>query len=170
MLCRDGTRVQPYLKSRLGTCLIEVKKAKKMKLSDYGISDESNLPNLELTEGKIGSEYRSTTGRQKYLRHIPVPHSKIDLKYHGVVCSVDDQVDVAVTELGKNNDKVAASTIATTTEVVLNKSSRQQVLEELHNTHLNNIRRNLEYRLQVARAKGDQNLINLLELEAQQLA
>ena len=155
-----------------------------MKLSDYGISDESNLPNLELTEGKIGSEYPSTTGRQKYLRHIPVPHSKIDLKYHGVVCSVDDSVNVAATELGKNYsgragneladarhvDKVDASTIATTTEVVLNKSSRQQVVEELHNTHLNNIRRNLEYRLEVARAKGDQNLINLLELEAQQLA
>ena len=125
MLCRDGTRVQPYLKSRLGTCLIEVKKAKQMKLSDYGISDESNLPNLELTEGEIGSEYRSKTGRQKYLRHIPVPDSKIDLKYHGVAYSVDDLVDVEATELGKNNSGRAGNTPAADTATYLHAVSNK---------------------------------------------
>lgn len=41
---------------------------------------------------------------------------------------------------------------------------------ETINTHRDSLDRNLQHRLQVAREKGDQNLINLLEREQQQLA
>ena len=55
-------------------------------------------------------------------------------------------------------------------QAALTKSSRQQVLEELHDIHLSNIRHNLEHRLQVAREKGDLHLIRLLEAEFEQIA
>ena len=41
---------------------------------------------------------------------------------------------------------------------------------ELTETHLTNIRRNLERRLLAAKEKGDQNLIRLLEDEGRQIA
>jgi hypothetical protein len=44
------------------------------------------------------------------------------------------------------------------------------VLDELASSHLNNIRRSLEHRLRVAKAKGDDNLVQLLEAESKQMA
>ncbi|NES80105.1 MAG: hypothetical protein F6K10_00490, partial [Moorea sp. SIO2B7] len=52
-------------------------------------------------------------------------------------------------------------------------SSRKQsnvVAENAKKIHLDNIRRNLERRLQIAKDKGDENLVNLLKQEEKQLA
>lgn len=142
-----------------------------MKLAYRGVSYESNLPNLEVTEGEIGGKYRGTTWREKYPRHIPVPYPRVDLKYRGVAYSVGDPVDIEAIELPKDYANAETSTtIPATTPASSNQSGRQQVLAELHNTHLQNLRCNLEHRLQVARAKGDSDLIRILEAEARQLA
>jgi hypothetical protein len=141
-----------------------------MKLTYRGVSYESNPSNLELIEQEIGGKYRGATWKQKYLRHIPVSQPKIDLKYRGIAYCTGDPIDVEASLLRRNYNEAANSTaIPTTTEAELTPSSRQQLLEELNHIHLNNICRNLEHRLQVARAKGDQNLIQLLEAEAKQL-
>jgi hypothetical protein len=42
--------------------------------------------------------------------------------------------------------------------------------ETLSTIHLNNIRRRLERRLQIAQDNGDETLVNLLEKESQDLA
>lgn len=48
-------------------------------------------------------------------------------------------------------------------------SSHQSPSAELAKVHHANLLKNLEHRLQVARAQGDQNLIHLLERERDQL-
>ncbi len=52
----------------------------------------------------------------------------------------------------------------------LNRSFNTAPGTEVANIHRNNLYRNLQHRLQVAREKGDQNLISLLERELQQIA
>lgn len=49
---------------------------------------------------------------------------------------------------------------------MMNKNSRNNPLAQ---THRANIQKRLEHRLEVARAKGDLNLIRLLEAEREQL-
>lgn len=43
---------------------------------------------------------------------------------------------------------------------------RQEILKETAAIHRENIQKNLQHRLEVARSKGDQQLIRLLEAEA----
>ena len=131
---------------------------------------ESNQFNVELVEGEIGVEHQGTNWKQKYPRHIRVPQPKIDLNYRGVESTSDDPIDQEANLL--HREYIAANSVAVPgkNEVVPTKTSRQQVLEELNQTHLNNLRRNLERRLQVAREKGDENLIRLLEAEFEQIA
>ena len=139
-----------------------------MKLNNRAFNYEPNLSNIELTESEI-VDNQGTDWKQKYPRHIPVPQVKIDLKSPAVECSTGDLIDIEANQLRQNyiaDDSVAVSR---KNEVVLTKTKRQQLLEELNNVHLNNLRRNLEHRLEVAREKGDENLIRLLEAEFEQL-
>ena len=139
-----------------------------MKFNNRAFNYEPNLSNIELTESEI-VDNQGTDWKQKYPRHIPVPQVKIDLKSPAVECSTGDLIDIEANQLRQNyiaDDSVAVSR---KNEVVLTKTKRQQLLEELNNVHLNNLRRNLEHRLEVAREKGDENLIRLLEAEFEQL-
>ena len=139
-----------------------------MKFNNRAFNYEPNLSNIELTESEI-VDNQGTDWKQKYPRHIPVPQVKIDLKSPAVECSTGDLIDIEANQLRQNY--IADDSVAVTkkNEVVLTKTKRQQLLEELNNVHLNNLRRNLERRLQVAREKGDENLISLLEAEFEQL-
>lgn len=143
-----------------------------MKLSYRGVSYQHNSPQLEIMTGATGGTYRGATWNHKYLRHIPVPQPKVDLKYRGVAYSTGDPIDVEAVRLRREYSQTTPSAVATKTTVEprQNKGDRQQVLKELHSTHLNHLRQNLERRLQIAREKGDLNLIQLLEAESRQLA
>ena len=131
---------------------------------------ESNQFNVELVEGEIGVEHQGTNWKQKYPRHIRVPQPKIDLNYRGVESTSDDSIDREANQLQREYITANSVAVPGKNEVVPTKTSRQQVLEELNQTHLNNLRRNLEHRLQVAREKGDEDLIRLLEAEFEQIA
>ena len=144
-----------------------------MKLSYRGVSYEHNSPQLEMMTGEVGGKYRGAAWNHKYLRHIPVPQPKVDLKYRGVAYSTGDPIDVEAVRLRREYAQVngaTANTTAIAAKQMPAKSDRQEVLKELHSTHLDHLRRNLERRLQVARAKGDNHLIQLLEAESRQLA
>lgn len=143
-----------------------------MKLSYRGVSYEHNSPQLEMMTGEVGGKYRGAAWNHKYLRHIPVPQPKVDLKYRGVAYSTGDPIDVEAVRLRREYAQVNGAT-ANTTAIAAKQmpaSDRQEVLKELHSTHLDHLRRNLERRLQIARAKGDNHLIQLLEAESRQLA
>jgi quinol monooxygenase YgiN len=48
--------------------------------------------------------------------------------------------------------------------------TRQEILKEAAAIHRANLHKNLQHRLELARSKGDQNLIRLLEAEANYLS
>jgi hypothetical protein len=50
------------------------------------------------------------------------------------------------------------------------RNNRRQLLKQVTETHRANIRQRLEHRLNVARERGDQALIQMLEAEYQQFA
>lgn len=143
-----------------------------MKLSYRGVSYEHNSPQLEIMAGAVGGQYRGATWNHKYLRHIPVPQPKVDLQYRGVAYSTGDPIDVEVVRLRREYSQVNGSATPKT-EIAAQqmpiRSDRSSVVRELHSTHLNHLRRNLERRLQIAREKGDNTLIQLLEAESRQL-
>ena len=45
--------------------------------------------------------------------------------------------------------------------------NRQQVVTQAHQTHRDTLRKNIQHRLEIARAKGDEALVRQLEAEAQ---
>ncbi|CDM93297.1 conserved hypothetical protein [Limnospira indica PCC 8005] len=56
----------------------------------------------------------------------------------------------------------------TSKPLIMNKDFRKEV-NQLSQTHRANIQKRLEYRLEVARAKGDENLVRMLEAEMRQM-
>ena len=114
-----------------------------MKLGYRGVAYEYEPATIDMTEGEIGGKYRGQPWRCSYPRHIPVPHPPLDLKYRGVAY--------------RTNSRNTEHAIAATGN------------PELVETHLANIRRRLEHRLQVAKSTGDERLIRMLEAESRQL-
>lgn len=113
-----------------------------MRLSHRAINYERTLSTLEVTEKEIRSNYRGETREFRYLRHIPEALPLVNRQYS----------DVAV----------PSQTLPT--------KKKSEDLEELMYSHLRNIQRSLEHRLQVAKANGNSQLIRMLEAESQQFA
>lgn len=113
-----------------------------MRLSHRAINYEKALSTLEVTESEICGNHRGETREFRYLRHIPEPLPLANRQYR----------DVAV----------PSQTLPT--------KKKSEALDELMYSHLRNIQRSLEHRLQVAKANGDRQLIRLLEAESQQFA
>lgn len=119
-----------------------------MKLGYRGVAYEYEPPTIDMVEGEVGGKYRGQPWRCSYPRHIPVPQPALDLKYRGVAYSSYPKAPAgAIAQLG----------------------NPRQVSPELLDTHLENIRRRLEHRLQVAKTSGDEKLVRMLEAESKQL-
>jgi hypothetical protein len=131
-----------------------------MKLTYRGVDYERNPLAVEMTPGEIGGKYRGASWQRYYPRHIPVPQPVAELKYRGVSYCIGDPLDV---EVMRQRKQYSANGTAAT------HGRREPSSQDLANTHLVHMRQNLEHRLQVAKEKGDQNLIRLLEDEARQL-
>ncbi len=131
-----------------------------MKLTYRGVDYEHHPLAVELIPGETGGKYRGASWRHYYPRHIPVPQPVAELKYRGIPYCVGDAIDVEAMIRRKQHN-------TTTTKATSPRG--ETVGKQLTNTHLAHIRRNLERRLQVAKEKGDQNLISLLEDEERQL-
>lgn len=132
-----------------------------MKLTYRGVNYEGT-PALEVTEGEIGGTYRGQQWKSHYVRHIPEPAPIPNLRYRGVAYRTGN----ATTAIPKTVEQSAAARFRQT----LVTRNQREVLDELTNNHMKNICRSLEHRLAVAKAKGDDNLIQLLEAESAQMA
>jgi Domain of unknown function (DUF4278) len=132
-----------------------------MKLTYRGTHYEHNPLNPVLAVGETSGKYRGVNWKHCYPRHIP-QQPVAELKYRGVAYHVGDPVDVEMMVLSKQytNDTTSAPKVCQV----------KKFGEELAKTHLNNICQDLERRLQVAKQKGDENLVRLLEEEARQIA
>ncbi len=112
--------------------------------SNRGVNAET-ASMLEVTEREINSMHSRQSREFPYIRHIPEPQPI-------------------------NNRKFRPSAANSTLVAVVPPTSQQlPVLDDLMHSHLNNIWRSLEHRLEVAKAKGDQKLVRLLEAESKQM-
>jgi Domain of unknown function (DUF4278) len=129
-----------------------------MKLTYRGIDYENDPLGVNLIPGEVGGKYRGANWRHNYVRHIPVQPPAANLKYRGVAYHLGEGQDVEAICRRQYSHPDMASIFR-----------RQKVRDEFSNSHFASIRRNLEKRLQVAKDKGDERLIDLLEDEARQL-
>lgn len=137
-----------------------------MKLCYRGIDYENKAAILEVVKGEVGGKYRGQDWYDSYPRHIPHLKPKIYRQYRGIAYST---CPIAKNDTSynfyQNND--------TDFNKQLLDNRRNQIVQHSTKTtddiHIDNIRRNLERRIAVAKAKGDDYLISLLEKEFNQL-
>lgn len=115
--------------------------------NNRGVNAEA-ASTLEVTEREINSRH-SRHQEFAYVRHIPEPI--IDRNFRPIT--------------SENACKSAVVAVALPKFAC----NPHQALDELMHSHLNNIWRSLEHRLQVAKAKGDLKLVRLLEAESKQM-
>jgi hypothetical protein len=130
-----------------------------MKLSYRGAHYEYNQPTLEVTEGEILGRYRGANWRCHTLQEMPILQPGQPLKYRGTAYRSGEQPGLCPVDVAQS--AIVRCQIPCTTAPIRKEVSR---------VHRANLERNLEYRLQVAKQKGNQVLIDLLEAERSQLA
>jgi Domain of unknown function (DUF4278) len=137
-----------------------------MKLVYRGNTYESNPVAVDLVESSTVGHYRGQTYHLTYPRHIPVPQPALDLKYRGVAYHRDAQGNVTAVEPSARSQAASQPAYLVSEPSV----SRKAKLAEAAKIHHETISRRLQHRLEVARQKGDQTLIQQLEHEMQQIA
>jgi len=133
-----------------------------MKFSHRGANYDDALSMLEVTEREIGNMSRGQKREFTYVRHIPEPLPLRNRQFRSVTyCTAQPTA---------SESTVATPRVITVSDRTSLTCKKRELLDELMNSHLQNIQRSLEHRLQVARAKGDQKLVQLLEAESKQMA
>ncbi|MGK7944969.1 MAG: DUF4278 domain-containing protein [Microcystaceae cyanobacterium] len=130
-----------------------------MKLSYRGTSYERDQMPLEIQEGDIAGKYRGQEWRYHYPKHIPQSPPKLYRQYRGVAYSTRP---LSETETADYVKAYTAKTCSVPCPRIIVENQVSQI-------HLENMRRNLERRLQIAKAKGDEDLVKLLQKESEQL-
>lgn len=133
-----------------------------MKLTYRGVSYDHLPATLEVTEGDILGKYRGQLTRQHCVAQtIDRPEMEsVILHYRGSSYAVM-QPKVAVSAQSQQAP-------APTCPVQFSQLS-QLMSPDVHQVHLENMRRSLERRIQMAQAKGDNHLVNLLQQESNAL-
>lgn len=129
-----------------------------MRMIYRGVAYERDSTPLEMLEGDIAGKYRGNDCKYRYPRHIPQLEPKLYRQYRGVSYSTRP---VAVGENVEMPKLACPLPIARPAPIER---------EWLSTVHLDNIRRRLERRLQIARENGDEDLVELLRKESRDLA
>jgi Domain of unknown function (DUF4278) len=120
-----------------------------MKLTYRGVTYDRTSDSLETIEGEIGGKYMGGDWNYRYPRHMTNLQPKLPRKYRGVAYGAPSVV--------YNSEDRAINPYLVKPQV------------QPSDIHLENIRQNLERRLQAAEASGNRSLIGLLEEESRQL-
>ncbi len=118
-----------------------------MRLSYRGVSYEYTPPTLEVTEGEIQGSYRGTPWKCYTLAEAPIPRSPQASETQKGFYS---QQDFSQIERSSQARPIC---------------STFNVLQQLKRIHKANIDRSLEHRMQVAKDRGDYQLLQVLESE-----
>ena len=122
-----------------------------MKLTYRGANYEYDIPTVDMIEGEVAGKYRGQNWNYRYPRHIPTPNKDGGRNYTTKRDSQAGDRDVATASA-----PAAVESYPTVVEVA-----------QVHRANICNI---LDRRQQAAKAKGDERLLRLLELEWQQMA
>jgi hypothetical protein len=134
-----------------------------MKLIYRGIKYEHTPEAVEvITEGVCG-KYRGAEWKCHYPKYTPVTKHAAELKYRGASYYSGNPQEVEELKQRKKLNFIFAKN----DQVFLSNRRKNNQLAEIHIT---NLQRNLQRRLEVARQRGDENLIRILEEEANQLS
>jgi len=137
-----------------------------MKLSYRGIYYQDEPIAREMSE-EVSGEYRGQDCQLwRYPRHMPVQKKQgpIDLKCRGIAYSTHQTAEPEFAALNVKPVVSEGDTLMSTAK------SRHSVKQEVAKVHRANILENLEHRLQVARSRGDQELVRQLEKEKEQIS
>ncbi|MDY6781125.1 MAG: DUF4278 domain-containing protein [Cyanobacteriota bacterium] len=137
-----------------------------MRLTYRGASYAREPLSLEVTEKEIGGLYRGQPWKHRYPRHIPhLRHQPKILQYRGVVYQTQTTI-LPGPRIACHLETLHRPGVG---EIQLEPVS-PELLARSQQVHLENLRRNLAHRLQVAQAKGNEILVRQLEEESRQLA
>ena len=161
-----------------------------MKLTYRGIEYDYNPPMLEMAESEITGCYRGQRTHYTYVRHVPIPQPVSRLTYRGVAYETTrhgqvQQLDnAAISQVGTYSSTQGADqpavrpTVRQSTPLTSLRSkltgaspaaqARRDLLEESSRQHKQSIARSLQHRIEVAKAQGNQSLVQQLESEMHQ--
>lgn len=134
-----------------------------MKRCYRGVHYDDTPSKIDVIEGEIGGTYRGQNWRFHYPRHIPEPPPTHNLKWRGARYQTGQPNTV------KSTPVESPITMVGTRSWFIH-DSRQKAFQQTKITHLENMCQSLEHRLEVAREKGDQNLVRQLEKESEQIS
>lgn len=146
-----------------------------MKLTYRGASYEYNNTPLEVRESEILNS-RSTQNRHRTLQetHYPLMYRGNRYTTSEVVPALASSGAYAAQPLSYRGVRYTRSQDGTivsgVNEPQVVPATTAAVIREVSRIHRDNLRRNLERRLQAARERGDRVLVNLLEAESEALA
>ncbi len=139
-----------------------------MKLVYRGHAYEQSSVPVDLVESPVPVRYRGQSYQFSYPRHIPVPQPVLDLKYRGVEYHRNSAG--VITPVEPRERRAALETPIFESVKAPVTQARKARLAEAARVHHETIRRRLQHRMDVARQKGDQVLLQQLEHEMQQIA
>lgn len=141
-----------------------------MKLCYRGVEYESTVPSLEMKESELTGCYRGRTHHFSYVSHIPVPQPVANLTYRGVhyATTAQGSIQAAVPGVVTEPRQPVFQGVKTTDNPVM--KARRYLLMEATEAHRTNIERSLSHRMAVAKAQGNDSLVQQLEEELHQLA
>ncbi len=148
-----------------------------MKLAYRGIEYDYNPPMLEVTKSDIALQYRGHAVQHSYVRHVPIPQVAERLTYRGVAYQSTRQGGIQQLETqgtqktAQQSSKSSVSLAGLRSKLTGTSSAakaRRQLLQESSSLHKANIARSLQHRMDVAKAQGNESLVQQLESEMSQ--
>lgn len=141
-----------------------------MKLTYRGVEYDYNPPRLDITLSEATGQYRGQQSHYAYVRHLPITQPAERLSYRGVAYQTTRMGEVQ--QLSDRTPKQhALHNLATK---LMGSSSaaqaRRALIKESTTLHQQNIARSLQHRIEVAKQKGNQALLDQLESEMRQNA
>ncbi|MEP6519041.1 DUF4278 domain-containing protein [Microcoleus vaginatus] len=119
-----------------------------MKLTYRGSNYEYDIPTVDMIEGEVAGKYRGQNWNYRYPRHIPNPK-----KYGGP-------------NYTKKRDAQAGDVAAARASAGVDYYPTVVEVAQVHQANICNI---LDRRKEAAKAKGDETLLRLLEIESRQM-
>jgi hypothetical protein len=151
-----------------------------MRLQYRGVRYDYTVPSLETREAEI---LRASQAAQRRCRTLQ--EGNYPLIYRGVRYTTEQLAAADATPVARSSQSltyrgahytrnadgtIAASTGSQSVSNVVVPSTTAALAKQLSRVHHDNIRRNIERRLQAAKASGNQSLVAMLEAESRELA
>ena len=142
-----------------------------MRLFYRSVSYDHVLAPIGMTESNAQGQYRGCSFHFVYPRHVPVTQPGLKLKYRGVAYQTTATGGASAIPSATRAAETATRDVSQPGSISQNRlalQTRYAISNEVAKVHRQNVERSLQHRLEVAKSRGDQNLVSILEREMQQ--